>query len=106
MTLQDIAQKLNTLNIPVAYGGFEKSERVAMPFITYLDNYSNNFGADTSVYARIDNIQIDLFTKKKDINLENRLENVLGFTMWNKVLETSEDGYYRTTYRLQIMKGA
>ena len=88
MTLQDLNNILKAIgDIPVAYSHFNDS--VKPPFITYLVTDSENFIADNQIYKRIDNINIELYTNKKDLEAEKKLEDVLNANeiMWD-VTET------------------
>lgn len=75
MTLDELHNILSNLNIPVAYSHFKTS--VTPPYICYLCNDDNNFIADNKVYKKINNIDIELYTSKKDIEIESKLENFL-----------------------------
>jgi hypothetical protein len=69
-----LAQILSEAGIPVTRGGFKKAQ--ALPYIVYVFSHSNNFSADSKVYLKRDNYQIELYTEKKDIALEERLEGI------------------------------
>jgi hypothetical protein len=75
MTLTELKQILDTSGYPVAYSHFK--EPPSLPYIVYLVSYSSNFFADNKVHRKIDNVQIELYTDKKDLNAENTLESVL-----------------------------
>lgn len=75
MTLQELNTILKATGYPVAYSHFLKPQ--APPFITYLVAYSPNFIADNQVYQKINNVQIELYTDKKDLQAELKLEQVL-----------------------------
>lgn len=75
MTLADIYSILQATGFPVAYSHFD--EMTPTPFITYLVSYSSNFMADNKVHTKIDNLQIELYTSKKDLESESKLENLL-----------------------------
>ena len=80
MTLQDLNKVLKATGYPVAYSHFTSSPKKPLPtppYITYFCPYSTNFIADNKVYKKIDNIQIELYTVKKDLNAEKKLEDIL-----------------------------
>lgn len=80
MTLQDLNKVLKATGYPVAYSHFTSNENCSLPippYITYLSVYSTNLIADGKVYKKIDNIQIELYTVKKDLNAEKKLEDLL-----------------------------
>lgn len=75
MTLENLYSILKATGYPVAYSHFEKE--TSLPFITYLVDGSNNFFADNEVYKKIENIRIELYTSKKDLEAEKKLEDLL-----------------------------
>lgn len=80
MTLNDICMILKATGYPVAYSHFKSSDKTPLPtppYICYLSAYSSNFKADNKVYAKIDNLQIELYTIKKDLGAEKKLEDLL-----------------------------
>ena len=80
MRLSEIADMLDEIGIPVAYRAFEKddvSPPPAPPFICYLLPDSNPEIADDINYAKIEELDIELYTNFKDFELENTIENVL-----------------------------
>ena len=80
MTLSDIYTILKTAGYPVAYSHFTATTNNPLPtppYITYLSAYSSNLKADNMVYEKIDNLQIELYTNKKDLAAEKKLEDLL-----------------------------
>lgn len=80
MTLNEIYTILKATGFPVAYSHFTATNNTPLPsppYITYLSAYSSNFKADNKVYHKIDNLQIELYTSKKDLITEKKLEDIL-----------------------------
>lgn len=80
MTLNDIYTILKATGYPVAYSHFTATTNNPLPtppYITHLSAYSSNLKADNRVYKKIDNIQIELYTTKKDLTAEKKLEDLL-----------------------------
>lgn len=69
-----LAQMLAEAGVPVARNAFLKLQ--VPPYIVYVFSYSDNFTADSKVYLKRDNYQIELYTEKKDIALEDKLEGI------------------------------
>ncbi len=69
-----LAQLLTETGLPVARNAFLKAQ--APPYIVYVFSHSDNFAADSKVYLKRDNYQIELYTEKKDIALEEKLEGI------------------------------
>ena len=68
---------LKTLNIPVAYDHFEGNKDINPPFIVYRETSSNTFKADSITYYRPYDFEIELVTDKKDVLLQQQLEELL-----------------------------
>ena len=80
MTLSELVTILKATGYPVVYSHFNVSENNPMPeppYITYIFIYSLNMYADNKVYKKINNIQIELYTNKKDLQAEAKLEDLL-----------------------------
>ena len=80
MNLIDLKTILEATGFPVAYFRFVETENEPLPqppFIVYLSVFSSNFIADNKVHKEIDNVQIELYTDKKDITAEATLATVL-----------------------------
>jgi hypothetical protein len=80
MNLQELHDILSSTGFPVTYSHFVESENEPLPsptFICYLNTFSTNFHADNIVYKANVNVQIELYTSKKDLEAESRVEEVL-----------------------------
>lgn len=75
MTLPELVQILKATGYPVAYSHF--SSTPSIPFITYVEIDSSNFHADNKSYKKIRNINVELYTNKKDLQAEETLEALL-----------------------------
>ena len=75
MELNDLEVILKRTNFPVRYSHFKK--KVETPYIVYINAYNSNFGADDKVYRKIKNIQIELYTNEKNLEIEKILEDLL-----------------------------
>lgn len=89
MTVLDIKQYLDSLNIPVAYHHFPADKNVTLPFLAYQFPGNNPFYADGYNYTDGDfyDLDIRLCTEDKNFELEQQLENIL---------KTNEIPYYKT----------
>lgn len=106
MTLKEFGDVLATSGLPVTYLAFPADACPSMPFVTFQETGSNNFGADGHVYQRIRSMQVDLFTEGKDEAAEMALENALSDYFWNKyqTVDDTED-CQRYTYEIEILGG-
>ena len=65
------------IGMPFAYDHFAEGESPGPPFICYLLPGSRNFSADGKVYQKIDEVRIELYTEKKNLDIEERVTAVL-----------------------------
>lgn len=72
--MPDFKTILDELGVPVAYSHFNTA--TTPPVVTYRRDSTNNFGADGKVYKKINNYYVELYTSKKDPELEQRLEDI------------------------------
>ena len=77
MTIENLVEMLQEMNIPFAYDHFAEGESPEPPFICYLIPGSDNFAADGKVYFKMNEVRIEVYTDFKDLNLESRVEGVL-----------------------------
>lgn len=75
MTLESLYNMLKKTGYPVAYRFF--AERQEPPYLCYLVAYTNNQSADNATWKKINHIQIELYTKNKDLNAEKKIEDLL-----------------------------
>ena len=75
--MDKIISILNEIGLPYAYDHFAEGESPNPPFICYLLPGSDNFAADGSVYYKIDDVHIELYTDYKNTELELKVEDVL-----------------------------
>lgn len=105
MTLKELKKILDSTGYPVAYSHFNEYKKT--PYITYLVSDSPNYFADNTAYKKIDSVQIELYTDKKDIHAEEKLEKILDD---NNICYTSSETYiesqglFQKIYEMEMMK--
>ena len=77
MTMEELAAMLQKMEIPFAYDHFAEGESPEPPFICYLLPGSDNFAADGMAYFKISEVRIELYTDRKDLAVEHKVEDVL-----------------------------
>ena len=75
--MEKLLSILGETQIPFAYDHFAEGESPDPPFICYLLPGSNNFAADGKVYYKISQVNIELYTDRKDPAVEQKLEDAL-----------------------------
>lgn len=106
MNLEEFKNLLETTGIPVAYYAFPEDESPGLPFICFLVSGSNNFAADGIVYKKIDHIQVELYTKNKDIESEEKVEKALSSFYWQKEeIYLKDERCFEVLYELEVLDG-
>lgn len=77
MTAKEIYDGLISLGYPVAYSHFAEGNVPETPFITYYFPGTDNFSADGIVYQSINNLDIELYSNKKDLVAEKAISDWL-----------------------------
>lgn len=80
---------LEQIGLPFAYSHFEKP--IEPPYIVYIGNGQNTFGADDTWHFRKNRYQIEYYYKLKNEANEEAIENILLLNGYN--YEKSEDAY-------------
>ena len=87
MTLQEITMMVESMGLPCAYRFFPEKKVPPLPFIVFYYPNNDDFSADNINYVPILNLNVELYTKSKDIELEDSVEAVL----------TENDFYFEKT---------
>jgi len=105
MTKAEIPQMLKEIGLPFAYDHFAEGERVRPPFLVYLYPQAANFSADGIAYYKKDHLSIEVYTDKKDIQLEERVEAVFdkyGFFYSKSEIWISSEKLYEVLYETEV----
>jgi hypothetical protein len=106
MTQAELYQALKSIGYPIAYGSF--SSPVTPPFIVYQFTYSNDMMADNVNYVAIDDFQVELYTEKKDLAAEQKVQNKLkelGLPYRKFETYLDEEKMYQILYEIQLIGG-
>lgn len=77
MTHAEVKEMVESIGLPSAYHHFAEGESPDPPFLVFLYPNANNFAADGIVYFSVNVLHIELYTDKKDPDLEAQVETVL-----------------------------
>lgn len=103
MGIEQIKTMLESTGLPVVYMAWEEGSAPALPWIAYRVLYSNNFSADGVVYQPIDRITVELYSKLKDQESEDKVESALSSLFWEKS-ETyiDDERCYQVAYEFEV----
>lgn len=106
MNLAEIAELLDKAGVPVAYAFFPDDQgEPEPPYITYEEVYTSNIGADNQVYKKVIHVDIILYTSKKDLEHEAKIEGILDdASIFYDCTEDYDSGQkvYRKIYEVSI----
>lgn len=106
MRIEAFKELLKTAGLPVAYYAFPENEAPQLPFICYLIPFTNNFSADGKVYQKINYVQVELYTKLKSPEIEEKVEEALSSFYWEKTETYLEDEKcFEIIYELEVENG-
>ena len=104
MSLKEFKELLESTGIPVTYYAFPIVKAPKLPFICFRVDYSNNFSADGTVYKKNNHILVELYTKNKDVESEEKVENALSSFYWDKDEEyLEEEKCFEIIYELEVL---
>lgn len=106
MTEKEVFQMVKSIGLPAAYHHFSEGQSPEPPFVVYLYPGTNNFSADGEVYQGINQLDIELYTNKKDLESEKRVEAVLkkhGFFYEKNETYIETEKMYEVLYEMEVV---
>lgn len=108
MTFEETKSMIEETGLPVAYDHFAEGESPDPPFICFLIPGSDNLFADNTVFQKIDELNIELYTDRKDPDMETRIEDILNsheLPFEKSEVWIAEERMYEVLYQTQIIGG-
>lgn len=105
MTKKEIEMMLDEIGIEYRYHHFEEKEAIQPPFICWLMPETDHFAADGIAYVKITELDIELYTDEKNIQLEEQVEKVLennGIFFQKKEIYIETEEMYETLYEMEV----
>ena len=106
MTFSQVAEMLESLNLPVAYYQFKARTAKPPPFICYYYTTSDDLAADDTNYKKIRPLVIELYTDAKDFEVEANVENLLntnGFVYSKAETPIDTERMYMVVYNTTVV---
>ena len=106
MTEKEVCQMVKSTGFPTAYHHFEEGQEPEKPYVVYLYPGTNNFAADGIVYQAINELDIELYTEKKDIEAEKKVEAVLkehGFFYEKTETYLTSEKMFEVLYEMEVL---
>ena len=107
MTYDDVMAMLQEADLPLAYDHFAEGESPDPPFLVFLFPESENVFADDTVYQKVEDLNVELYTDRKDPELGKKLETILTEHQCPYVkteVWIPDERMYEVLYQTQIIK--
>ena len=102
MSLDELSDCLVSTGMPVAYRAWPEKKAPPLPFICYLCTGNSNLYADASVYAQAQNVDVELYTRTKELETEAKVEAALAGFHWRKTeIYIDSERCYKITYEIE-----
>lgn len=107
MTLAELKTALEGVNDgafegKVAYRAFPVNGAPALPFICFMEVESENFLADSIVYHKLTDVNIEFYSDFKDVTNEEAIESMLNS---NKLVWDKEETYIEDEDLVEVIYG-
>lgn len=106
MTYEEIAVMVEACGLPTAYDHFAEGESPDPPFLIFLLSRSDNFSADSRVYQKVDMLNFELYTDRKQPDVEAQVEAVLdeyGIFYDKSEVWIPEENLYEVLYSMEVL---
>ena len=105
MTYEEINDMMAEMGLPYAYHHFAEGESPQPPFLLFLSPGEETFSADNVAYYSFKQLDIELYTNKKNPAMEEEIESVLTqheiyFTKSEAWIESEK--LYEVLYEMEV----
>lgn len=105
MPAEQIENMLKEVGLPYAYDHFTTHNWIEPPFIVWRILENDDFHADGIAYAKIDALDIELYSDQKDWENEKKIEDVLekygiAYKKTGEFLDSEK--MYETLYEMEV----
>lgn len=106
MTRKEVAEMVAGIGLPYAYYQFSDDTPQSLPFVCYFYGPSDDVFADSKNYAKIRVLNIELYTKDKDFELEDIVEGILeenNLTYYKEENYIDSEKMNQTAYEMEVL---
>lgn len=103
--LKLILESITGFEKKIAYRAFPENKAPKLPFICYLETGTDNFFADNKVYKSITVVDIELYSRNRDLDSEKLIEDKLDENLipWDReVIYLESEKCYETVYTVEV----
>lgn len=106
MTRKEVAELVAQIGLPYAYYQFPDDTPQSPPFVCYFYGPSDDVFADSENYAKIRVLNIELYTKDKEFELEDIVEGILeenNLTYYKEENYIDSEKMYQIAYEMEVL---
>ena len=105
MKYSEVYDVLVTTGLPVVYDHWETGDTPDLPFLVYAFPSNNDFIADGTNYVSVVDLEVYLYTERKNLTVEKQVEDVLSqYWVYTKQSEYWEgEDVQETIYMTQVV---
>ena len=105
MSYEQICEMMQETGLPFAYHHFAEGEAPKPPFLLFLTEGEDNFGADNIMYHSFKMLNIELYTDEKSPETEKAVEEVLtshGIYYSKSEIWIESERLYEILYEMEV----
>ena len=106
MLFQEIDQMIASIGLPYAYYQFPQGTEQAAPFICFFYDLDNDFIADNTNYAKIEQLTIELYQDFWDDETERKVEAAMkeaGMVYTRERVVIDSEKLFETIYTTEVL---
>lgn len=106
MTREKIAEMVESIGLPTAYYEFNDDTPQEPPFVCWFFSRDDDFKADDINYSHIEVLNIELYTRYKDFELDATIESVLnahGLVYAKESNKIDAERIWQTSYESEVI---
>lgn len=106
MTYEEIDQMISSIGLDYTYYQFPEKEAPDLPYVLFYYPNRDDFQADGVNYAKIVQLNIELYTRNKDFDTEATVESVLdsyGLSYFKEEQYITSEKMYEVLYIMEVM---
>ena len=105
-TREEISAMMDSMNLPVAYYQFNEGTSQAPPFVVFFYSTDSDVFADDENYVDKEQLNIELYSKYREFDLEKQIEAILkanDFTYYKEASFIDTEKLYQIAYEMEVI---
>lgn len=105
-TREEINAIIESMDLPFTYYQFEEGTAQAPPYVVFFYSTDSDVFADDSNYVDKEQLNVELYTRYRDFDLEKQIEAILesnGFTYGKEASFIESERLYQIAYEMEVI---